>query len=147
MDSAPHLVEDFQGVLQVYSDGSILRSTTLPFHDDGSPAVSPTKANLPVLCFCHGGGFCVGSRTWPNCHNCCLHLASRLGALADAPDFRLAPRALAAGGGELSRVARRSSWTMAHQLAVQMGAGSGARFCGDDAIFFGKNENKIRGSE
>ncbi|WJZ92619.1 hypothetical protein VitviT2T_011604 [Vitis vinifera] len=55
------------------------------------PAVSPTKANLPVLYCFHGGGFCVSSRTWPDCHNCCLHMESRLGALVDAPDFRLAP--------------------------------------------------------
>ncbi|RVW89714.1 putative carboxylesterase 15 [Vitis vinifera] len=177
MDSAPHLVEDFQGLLQVYSDGSVLRSTTFPFHiplhDDGSvvwkdslfhkhhnlhlrlykPAVSPTKGNLPILYYFHGGGFCVGSRTWPNCHNCCLRLASGLGALVVAPDFRLAPehRLPAAvedavsslkwlqgqavsedceewlsEGVDLDRVfvvGDSSGGNMAHQVAVQMGAG------------------------
>ncbi|KZT75726.1 putative carboxylesterase 15, partial [Dorcoceras hygrometricum] len=41
--------------------------------------------------FFHGGGFCIGSRTWPNCHSCCLRLSSGLQALVVAPDYRLAP--------------------------------------------------------
>ncbi|XP_057524893.1 probable carboxylesterase 15 [Amaranthus tricolor] len=51
-----------------------------------------TKNNkLPVVYYIHGGGFCLGSRTWPNCHNYCLRLASQLQALVIAPDYRLAP--------------------------------------------------------
>ncbi|WJZ92537.1 hypothetical protein VitviT2T_011525 [Vitis vinifera] len=116
MGSIPHIVEDFQGVLRVYSDGSTLRSATLPLdiqvHDDGSviwkdccfhkghnlqlrlykpAAESNATSKLPILYYLHGGGFCVGSRTWPNCHNCCLRLASGLCALVVAPDYRLAP--------------------------------------------------------
>ncbi|KAH0713695.1 hypothetical protein KY285_009156 [Solanum tuberosum] len=49
------------------------------------------KQQLPIIYFFHGGGFCVGSRTWPNCHNCCLRLSSELKALIIAPDYRLAP--------------------------------------------------------
>lgn len=33
----------------------------------------------------------MGSRTWPNFHNCCMRLCSGLQALVIAPDYRLAP--------------------------------------------------------
>ncbi|XP_028119475.1 probable carboxylesterase 15 [Camellia sinensis] len=56
-----------------------------------STTTTTTTTNLPIIIFIHGGGFCVGSRTWPNCHNCCLRLASSLQALVVAPDYRLAP--------------------------------------------------------
>lgn len=46
---------------------------------------------IPLVCYLHGGGFCVGSRAWPNSHSCCTRLASGLGALVVAPDYRLAP--------------------------------------------------------
>ncbi|KAL2900887.1 putative carboxylesterase 15 [Bienertia sinuspersici] len=46
---------------------------------------------MPILYYLHGGGFCLGSRTWPNCHNCCLCLCSQLQAFVVAPDYRLAP--------------------------------------------------------
>ncbi|XAR64821.1 Carboxylesterase [Bertholletia excelsa] len=115
MGSLPYLVEDCQGVLQLYSDGSIFRLHDIDFkirvHDDGSvvwkdcrfdkshnlslrlykPSSSTISQKLPVVIFLHGGGFCVGSRTWPNCHNCCLRLSSALQALVVAPDYRLAP--------------------------------------------------------
>jgi len=51
---------------------------------------SPAK-KFSVILFLHGGGFCVGTRDWPNFHNCCLKLASGLNALVVAPDYRLAP--------------------------------------------------------
>lgn len=113
----PHIVEDCHGILQVFSDGSIFRSKDLnfnfPVHDDGSVVwkdcqfnekhdlhlrlykpssnSAPACTKLPVLYFIHGGGFCVGSRTWPNFHNCCMRLSSGLEALVIAPDYRLAP--------------------------------------------------------
>ncbi|KAH9626753.1 hypothetical protein KSS87_022067 [Heliosperma pusillum] len=46
---------------------------------------------MRILYFIHGGGFCLGSRTWPNCHNYCLRLSSQLQAVVIAPDYRLAP--------------------------------------------------------
>ncbi|KAH6802815.1 alpha/beta-Hydrolases superfamily protein [Perilla frutescens var. frutescens] len=54
-------------------------------------SATTSAANLPVLYFFHGGGFCIGSRDWPNCHSCCLRLASALQVLVVAPDYRLAP--------------------------------------------------------
>ncbi|KAL1545634.1 hypothetical protein AAHA92_22333 [Salvia divinorum] len=110
----PHVVEDCLGIVQVFSDGSISRSDFVKFpmevEDDGTsvwkdclydnqhdlhlrlykPRATSATA-LPVLHFLHGGGFCIGSRTWPNCHSCCLRLASALHVLVVAPDYRLAP--------------------------------------------------------
>nr|GMD46325.1 probable carboxylesterase 15 [Ipomoea batatas] len=117
MGSLPHVVEDCSGILQVYSDGSIFRSKEedinfpFPVHDDDSvhwkdsvfdrthglnlriykPRSSAAAVSLPIVFFFHGGGFCVGSRTWPNCHSCCLRLCAGLQAVVVAPDYRLAP--------------------------------------------------------
>ncbi|XP_056158721.1 probable carboxylesterase 15 [Syzygium oleosum] len=46
---------------------------------------------LPIIVYLHGGGFCVGSREWPTCHNGCLRLTSSTGAVVVAPDFGLSP--------------------------------------------------------
>ncbi|PRQ44283.1 putative carboxylesterase [Rosa chinensis] len=119
MGSLTHIVEDCMGVLQLFSDGSVhrcsLKDINFPFPAVNDNSVdfkdvvfdrklnislrvyrpkshaSPTPANLPVVFYFHGGGFCVGSRVWPNCHNCCIRLASELNALVVAPDYRLAP--------------------------------------------------------
>lgn len=116
MGSLPHIIEDCMGVLQLFSDGSIFRSKNIDFKmpivNDTSilfrdylfhkthnlhlrlykpTSMLPSNKKLPILFFIHGGGFCVGSRLWPNCHNCCLRLASGLNALVVAPDYRLAP--------------------------------------------------------
>ncbi|GFP94926.1 probable carboxylesterase 15 [Phtheirospermum japonicum] len=116
MGSLPHVVEDCLGIIQVFSDGSIVRSDQnikfpMKVEDDGDvvwkdclydekhnlhlrlykPRSPPAAAKLPVLYFFHGGGFCLGYRTWPNCHNCCLRLASALQVLVVSPDYRLAP--------------------------------------------------------
>lgn len=117
--SQPYEVDECRGVLRVYSDGSIVRSSKpsfdVPVNDDGSvlwkdvvfdsvndlrlrlykPAAaalsSASNSKLPVFFYIHGGGFCIGSRTWPNCQNYCFRLASELRALIVAPDYRLAP--------------------------------------------------------
>ncbi|XP_022842434.1 probable carboxylesterase 15 [Olea europaea var. sylvestris] len=119
MGSLAHLVEDCLGIVQVYSDGSIFRSEVTDFHikvhDDGSAIwkdclfdkkhnlylrlykprsasnSAVAAAKLPILYFFHGGGFCFGSRTWPNFHNSCLRLSSALPAVVISPDYRLAP--------------------------------------------------------
>ncbi|KAJ6361976.1 hypothetical protein OIU78_002392 [Salix suchowensis] len=118
MGSLPHIVEDCGGVVQLFSDGTIYRSRDIGFpmpiiNDDSvvfkdclfdkthslhlrlyKPAsISPSSPakKLSIILYLHGGGFCVGTREWPNSHNCCLKLASGLGALVVAPDYRLAP--------------------------------------------------------
>ncbi|GFP94925.1 probable carboxylesterase 15 [Phtheirospermum japonicum] len=114
------IVEDCQGLIQLLSDGSIVRSDPnirLPrihVDDDGSalwkdclyderhnlhlrlykPRSPPHAANLPVLYFLHGGGFCLGSRTSPRFHGFCLRLASALQG---------------AGGGGRTTASRRST--------------------------------------
>ncbi|GAA0172968.1 deacetylase [Lithospermum erythrorhizon] len=113
----PVVVEDLFGILKLYNDGSIYRSTEIdlthfPDHDDGTitwndylydeknslylrlykpNSCSTTIKKLTIVYFLHGGGFCLGSRTWPNFHNCCIRLASALNVLVIAPDYRLAP--------------------------------------------------------
>ncbi|KAM7261635.1 hypothetical protein ACFE04_020712 [Oxalis oulophora] len=122
MGSLPHIVEDCMGVLQLLSNGTVLRSKDIKFpftftnNDHHSmvmfkdypydithnlhlrlykPKVPSTttrnNVKLPIIIYLHGGGFCVGSRTWPNCHNCCIRLCSSLNAIVIAPDYRLAP--------------------------------------------------------
>ncbi|XP_010908310.1 strigolactones hydrolase CXE15 [Elaeis guineensis] len=115
--SAAYEVDECRGVLRVFSDGSIVRSPNpsfpVPVQDDGSvdwkdaqfdaahdlqlrlykpryrlPSDGP---KFPVFYYFHGGGFCIGSRTWPNCQNYCLRLAAELRAVVVAPDYRLAP--------------------------------------------------------
>ncbi|KAJ6829392.1 putative carboxylesterase 15 isoform X3 [Iris pallida] len=112
----PYEVDECRGVLRVFSDGSIVRtpgpSFPVPVVDDGTvewkdvqfdPAnglhlrlykprrTGPARPRLPIFFYFHGGGFCIGSRTWPNCQNYCLRLASDIGALVVSPDYRLAP--------------------------------------------------------
>ncbi|XP_052185660.1 probable carboxylesterase 15 [Diospyros lotus] len=110
----PYEVDECRGVLRVYSDGSIVRSFKpsfdVPVHDDGSvlwkdvqfdlvhdlqlrlyKPTSPSSTKLPVFYYIHGGGFCIGSRTWPNCQNYCFRLASELQVVVVSPDYRLAP--------------------------------------------------------
>ncbi|KAF9664832.1 hypothetical protein SADUNF_Sadunf16G0059000 [Salix dunnii] len=118
MGSLPHVVEDCGGVVQLFSDGTIFRSKDIGFpipiitdhsivfkdclfdktndlhlrlYKPTSMSPSSPAKKLSIILFLHGGGFCVGTRVWPNFHNCCLKLASGLNALVVAPDYRLAP--------------------------------------------------------
>ncbi|KAI3868391.1 hypothetical protein MKW92_027152 [Papaver armeniacum] len=113
---SPVEVEEVRGVLRIYSDGSILRSSKpsfdVPIDDDGSVvwkdvvfdsinnlslrlykpiSASSSAKKLPIFYYIHGGGFCIGSRSWPNCQNYCFRLASQLQAIIISPDYRLAP--------------------------------------------------------
>ncbi|WCJ40211.1 alpha/beta-Hydrolases superfamily protein [Euphorbia peplus] len=115
MSTPAYEVDECRGVLRVFSDGSIWRSTQpsfkVPVHDDGSvlwkdvvfdpannlqlrlyrPSNPSSSSKLPIFYYIHGGGFCIGSRTWPNCQNYCFKLALNLQAVIIAPDYRLAP--------------------------------------------------------
>ncbi|KAL6966681.1 hypothetical protein U1Q18_032467 [Sarracenia purpurea var. burkii] len=55
------------------------------------PASPSSSTNLPIFYYIHGGGFCIGSRTWPNCQSYCFRLALELQAIIVSPDYRLAP--------------------------------------------------------
>ncbi|KAJ8750287.1 hypothetical protein K2173_014202 [Erythroxylum novogranatense] len=114
-ESPPYEVDECRGVLRVYSDGSIWRSSEpsfkVPVNDDGSvawkdvlfdptnnlrlrlykPANFTSSTKLPIFYYIHGGGFCIGSRAWPNCQNYCFKLALGLQAVIVSPDYRLAP--------------------------------------------------------
>ncbi|XP_031495883.1 probable carboxylesterase 15 [Nymphaea colorata] len=111
----PFEVENFRGIVRVFSDGSVIRSddpsAKVPIEDDGSiawkdftfdnsfslqlriykPSSIPDQKKLPIYIYFLAGGFCFGSRTWPIFHNFCLRLASRLQAVVIAPDHRWAP--------------------------------------------------------
>lgn len=118
MGSHPQVVDDCSGILHIFSDGSIWRCPLedinfgrIRFIDDNSvvfkditydqnlnlslrlykPTLTNPAAKLPVVFYFHGGGFCLGSRVWPNFHNACVRLASGLHAFVVAPDHRLAP--------------------------------------------------------
>ncbi|KAL2522235.1 putative carboxylesterase 15 [Forsythia ovata] len=129
MGSLAQLVKDSLEIIQVYSDGSIFRSEVTDFsikvQDDSSAIwknylfdkkhnlylclykpLSASNAKLPILYFFHGGCFCLGSRTWPNRHNCCLCISSVLPAVVLSHDYYLASehRLLAAMDDALSAV-------------------------------------------
>ncbi|KAL6893930.1 hypothetical protein ACP4OV_008028 [Aristida adscensionis] len=113
--SPPHVVETCPGVLQLLSDGTVVRFddyNTLP-----PPSVPPALpvewkdvvydaahglklrvyrppaacGRLPVLVYFHGGGFVLGTFELPNFHACCLRLAGELPAVVLSADYRLAP--------------------------------------------------------
>lgn len=116
--AAPFVVEDCGEALQVLSDGTIVRSSPPPAPvaaDDGRvewkdavydagrglglrmyrPHRRETdkgdREKLPLLVYFHGGGFCVGSCSWPRTHANCLRLAAELPAVVLSFDYRLAP--------------------------------------------------------
>ncbi|KAJ4705458.1 putative Alpha/beta-Hydrolases superfamily protein [Melia azedarach] len=177
MGSLPPVVDD----IELYGDGTVCRSENIEFpqplilYDDSvffkdcrydencdlhlrlyKPISENSSRNkLPVVVFIHGGGFYVGSRAWPNSHNCCLRLASELNALVVALDYRLAPehqfpaamedaftavkwlqgQALSENGdtwfseAEFDKVfviGDSSGGNIAHHLAVQLGSGGGS---------------------
>nr|CAB3455751.1 unnamed protein product [Digitaria exilis] len=191
-DPAPHVVDECRGVLFVYSDGTVVRRASPafspPVRDDGSvewkdatfdpnhglglrlyrprdddhlPA-GGERRKLPVFFYYHGGGFCIGSRTWPNCQNYCLRLAADLDALVVAPDYRLAPEhrlpaaiddaaasllwvAAAADpwlaeSADLTRIfisGDSAGGTLAHHLAVRFGSAAGREELGPAAAVVG----------
>ncbi|CAM0879568.1 unnamed protein product [Alopecurus aequalis] len=117
-DTAPHVVEDFLGVVQILSDGTVVRrdeAALLPtekfpdvpgvqwkdvvYHAAHGlhtrvyrPASSVAgSGKLPVLVYFHGGGYCIGSFAQPNFHTFCLRAAAELPAVVLSVQYRLAP--------------------------------------------------------
>ncbi|VAH74222.1 unnamed protein product [Triticum turgidum subsp. durum] len=117
-DTAPHVVEDLLGVVQLLSDASVVRGDEsvlgpkepLPdvpgvewkdvvYHAAHGLRVRvyrPTSVvaggdKLPVLVYFHGGGYCLGSFAQPTFHSFCLRAASELPAVVLSVQYRLAP--------------------------------------------------------
>ncbi|KQK06611.1 probable carboxylesterase 15 [Brachypodium distachyon] len=116
-----HVVEDFFGVVQLRSDGSVIRGDeSVLFPPEQYPEVpgvewkdvvyhaahglkarvyrpsSPVAAEkeekkLPVLVYFHGGGYCLGSYAQPSFHVFCLRAAAELPAVVLSVQYRLAP--------------------------------------------------------
>ena len=113
-DAAPRVVEDCRGVLQVLSDGTIVRSAAVAVDVPVDPSVEwkdvvydaalglglrvykppadgGAGSKLPVVVAFHGGGFCTNSYATPHFHAACSRLAAEAGALVLNADYRLAP--------------------------------------------------------
>ncbi|KAK3163926.1 hypothetical protein QOZ80_1AG0010300 [Eleusine coracana subsp. coracana] len=119
--TAPHVVEDYRGVIQILSDGTILRSdpavlrpperfpdvTTVQWEDvvyaparglklrvyrpRPAAAGGSESKKLPVIVYFHSGGFCLGAFDQPHFHSDCLRLSSELPAVVLSADYRLGP--------------------------------------------------------
>ncbi|KAL6627414.1 hypothetical protein ACP70R_031140 [Stipagrostis hirtigluma subsp. patula] len=119
-DTAPHVVEDFYGVVRLLSDGSVVRgdeSVLMPaeplspdvpgvqWKDVVYDATRGLRARvyrpaggggeggnkLPVLVYFHGGGYCIGAYDNPRFHSFCQRLADELPAVVLSVQYRLAP--------------------------------------------------------
>jgi len=118
--TAPHVVEDFLGVVHLLSDGSVVRAdksvltppgVTFPgvpgvqwrhvVYDPArglrvrlytSPEAAPKGGRrLPVLVCFHGGGYCIGAYDQPGFHAFCQHVAAEVPAIVLSVQYRLAP--------------------------------------------------------
>uniref|UniRef100_A0A0E0BXA5 Alpha/beta hydrolase fold-3 domain-containing protein n=1 Tax=Oryza meridionalis TaxID=40149 RepID=A0A0E0BXA5_9ORYZ len=108
----PHVVEDFFGVIQLLSDGSVVRAddaALLPMPElqdvpgvqwkdavyDATnwppPPPPPVTMELPVLVYFHGGGYCIGALDQSPFHTFCLRAADELPAVVLSVQYRLAP--------------------------------------------------------
>ncbi|KAM0852046.1 hypothetical protein ACQ4PT_052023 [Festuca glaucescens] len=117
-DTAAHVVEDFFGVVQVLSDGTVVRGDEAALQPPATypdvpgvewkdvlyhaahglrarlyrPSSSLARSGkLPVLVYFHGGGYCLGSFAQPMFHTFCLRAAAELPAVVLSVQYRLAP--------------------------------------------------------
>ena len=115
----PHVVEDLHGVLQLFSDGSVVRGDESAIMPSGRfpdvpgvqwkgvvydatrglrarvyrpPAAAAGEGRkLPVLVYFHGGGYCLREYDQPMFHSCCQRLAAELPAVVLSAQYRRAP--------------------------------------------------------
>jgi acetyl esterase/lipase len=115
----PQVVEDFFGVVQLFSDGSVVRgdesvvmlagplpdvlgvewkdvvydaARNLKVRVYRPPLADGEESNkLPVLVYFHGGGYCMGAYDQQMFHSCCQRFAAELPALVLSVQYRLAP--------------------------------------------------------
>uniref|UniRef100_A0A0D9UWW2 Alpha/beta hydrolase fold-3 domain-containing protein n=1 Tax=Leersia perrieri TaxID=77586 RepID=A0A0D9UWW2_9ORYZ len=116
---APHVMEDFAGIVQLFSDGTVVRGDdsaflAVPGAVQNLPGVqwkdvvydathnltvrvyttatiTTNAGKLPVLVYFHGGGYCIGAPDQPPFHNFCLRAAGELPAVVLSVQYRLAP--------------------------------------------------------
>ncbi|CAL5356928.1 unnamed protein product [Camellia sinensis] len=69
----------------------LFKPTTTTNPSSSSSSSSFPNKKLPIVFYIHGGGFCLGSRSFANFHNTCHSLAFGLKAIVVSPDYRLAP--------------------------------------------------------
>ncbi|KAL6847942.1 hypothetical protein ACP4OV_022070 [Aristida adscensionis] len=118
--AAPRVVEDYRGVIQILSDGTVVRSNAaallppesfpdvpgvqwedavygvehglkLRIYRPAAAGAGGVAEKLPVVVYFHSGGFCLGTFAQPNFHAGCLRLASELPAVVLSADYRLGP--------------------------------------------------------
>ncbi|OEL35033.1 putative carboxylesterase 15 [Dichanthelium oligosanthes] len=152
--SPPHVVEDLPGILQLLSDGTVVRfddydmlpPPTVPpalpvqwkdvvydaAHGLKLRVYKPPAAcgKLPVLVYFHGGGYILGTFSLPNFHACCLHLAGELPAIVLSADYRLAPEHRLPAA--LDDAAAVMSWVRAQAVAA---GGDGDPWLAESADF------------
>ncbi|EEE53894.1 hypothetical protein OsJ_00420 [Oryza sativa Japonica Group] len=116
----PHVVEDFFGVIQLLSDGSVVRADdaallAMPELQDvpgvqwkdavydathglrvrvfkpAAAAAGDDGGKLPVFVYFHGGGYCIGALDQSPFHTFCLRAADELSAVVLSVQYRLAP--------------------------------------------------------
>ncbi|KAK3163922.1 hypothetical protein QOZ80_1AG0010260 [Eleusine coracana subsp. coracana] len=117
----PQVVEDFMDVVQLLSDGSVVRGdesvllSAGPFpvvpgvqwkdvvydatrglkvrvyRPSTSLAAGEGANKLPVPVYFHGGGYCIGGPDKPMFHSCCQSFAAELPAVVLSVQYRLAP--------------------------------------------------------
>ncbi|XP_078164991.1 carboxyesterase 17 [Carex rostrata] len=111
-----HVIEEIQGLVRVYSNGSVDRLPVVPdvpcswalgpdvtaadvAIDRASglsariytPRVQGNYKSLPLIVYFHGGGFCVGSATWSCYHQFLARLSSSANCVVVSVNYRLAP--------------------------------------------------------
>ncbi|GLJ46813.1 hypothetical protein SUGI_0987180 [Cryptomeria japonica] len=116
--SEAHLLEDFGGLIKLYSDGSVVRGDDASFssllrpepvnykHVEYKDVVldedvglwvrlylpPETTSKTPIVMYYHGGGFILFSPATPILHRVCQMWVAMLGALIVSVNYRLASK-------------------------------------------------------